>query len=305
MDLTVTFLGTSAALPTAERGLAATVVRRGGLSVLVDCGEGTQRQLRRSALGLIPVDAVLFTHLHGDHCLGLIGLLKTYDLLGRTEPLELCGPVGLHSWVDTVAPLVGRVGFDVTVHEVTPGQSCATSSPAWQIRAFATTHSVPSVGWRFEEATRPGVFDIGRAAALGLRPGPDFGTLQRGGTVEHDGRTVRPEDVLGPPRPGRLVVLTGDTEPCEGTLDAARGADLLVHEATFSAADRERARLTRHSCADEAAQLAAAAGVRRLALTHLSQRLTAADIHAEAAPSFPGVTVPDDLTQYEVPHAPA
>ncbi|MFV0460089.1 MAG: ribonuclease Z [Actinomycetales bacterium] len=300
----LTFLGTSAAIPTRERGLAATVVQHGGHTLLVDCGEGTQRQLRASRVGLVSVDAVLLTHLHGDHCLGLIGLLKSYDLLGRTKSLLVTGPAGLLAFIDLIAPLVGPVGFEVTTQELAPGEEVTglggRAAQGMGICGYATRHAVPSVGYRFHEPDRPGVFDPARAQALGLRPGPDYAALQARQPVRHGGRWISPEQVVGPTRPGRLVVLTGDTEPCHATVEAARGADLLVHEATFLADDRQRARQVQHTCADEAARIAAEAGVRSLALTHLSAKVSPVDVLAQARAVFADCFVPNDLDQVEV-----
>lgn len=305
MPFTVTFLGTAAAVPSAERGLAGTVIQHDGKTVLVDCGEGTQRQMRRSAVGLVEVDAVLLTHLHGDHCLGLIGLLKSYDLLSRTKPLLVSGPVGLHAWAELISPLVGPLRFDVQLEQLTPGQQVTLAGSRLQLDSFATRHAVPSLGYRVAEPERPGRFDADRADELGLKPGPVFAALQRGEIVHTEsGRAIAPEHVLGPARAGRCVVLTGDTEPTEATVQAAQGADLLVHEATFLVADRERARATTHSCAAEAAKIAQLAGVRRLALTHLSQRVRGHEVLAEARAGFADCFVPDDLDHYEVPLQP-
>ncbi len=303
MDLYVTFIGTAASVPTAARGTAATLVARGGERWLVDCGEGTQRQLLRSGLGLVDLDVILITHMHGDHILGLPGMLKTFGLRGRERPLRLVGPRGLARLMEVLRPVVGRTPFVLEIQELDERDvSTAWRGDGFEVRAFPTRHSVPSVGYALVEEGRPGAFDVDAARALGVTPGPDFGVLQRGGeVVTAAGRTVRPADVLGAPRRGRTVVSTGDTEPCDGTLAAARGADVLVHEATFLDVERERARETRHSTAREAAALAKEAGVTALALTHLSNRFLPRDIRAEAEAVFPGVLVPRDFDGIEVP----
>ncbi len=303
MDLYVTFIGTAASVPTAARGTAATLLARGGERWLVDCGEGTQRQLLRSGLGLVDLDVILLTHMHGDHFLGLPGMLKTFGLRARERPLRLVGPRGLARLMETLRPVVGRTPFVLELQELDERDvSVAWRGDGFEVRAFPTRHSVPSVGYALVEEDRPGAFDVDAARALGVTPGPDFGVLQRGGeVVTPAGRTVRPDDVLGAARRGRTVAITGDTEPCTGTLEAARGADVLVHEATFLDEERDRARETRHSTAREAAAVAKEAGVGLLALTHLSSRVMPREIRAEAEAVFPDVIVPRDFDQIEVP----
>ena len=293
-------MGTSASVPSAARGTSATLIARGGARWLVDCGEGTQRQLLRSGLGLTDLDAILLTHLHGDHFLGLPGIFKTYGLRGRERELLLVGPPGVDALLDTLHPVIGRLPFRLDVMEAGPG--AVIREDGMEIRAFHTDHGVRSLGYALVEDDRPGVFDVDTARALGVTPGPDFGVLQRGGDVRTAaGTVVRPDQVMGEAREGRTVVLSGDTRPCDATKDAARGADLLVHEATFTTEDRERAIETRHSTAREAATLARDAGVRMLALTHISTRVHPREVKAEARGVFAGTVVPRDFDQVEIP----
>lgn len=300
MDLIVTFIGTSASVPSAARGTSATLVSRGGRRWLVDCGEGTQRQLLRSGVGLADVDVVLLTHLHGDHFLGLPGMFKTFALRGREEPLLLIGPEGLERLMETLQPLIGRLPFHLEVQESGAGEVLRDDGAA--IRAFHTDHGVRSLGYALVEDDRPGVFDVDAARALGVPDGPSFGVLQRGGEVTLDsGAVVRPEQVMGEARSGRVVVFSGDTRPCAGTEEAARGADLLIHEATFCDEDAPRAIETRHTTAREAGALAARARVRMLALTHVSTRVHPREVRREAEHEFPGVIVPRDFDQVEIP----
>lgn len=300
MDLVVTFLGTAASVPTRSRGTSATLIARGGERWLFDCGEGTQRQFLRSGLGLVDIDLILLTHLHGDHFLGLPGMIKTFGLRGRERPLRVVGPRGLRELVERLGGVIGRTPYPLQIDEVGPGDVHATDGAV--IEAFPTDHGVPSLGYALVEDTRPGVFDVAAATGLGVPAGPLFGRLQRGETITlSDGTTVAPGAVLGSPRQGRRVVISGDTRPCESTRGAATDADLLIHEATFLSEDLERARETRHTTAGEAAALARDAGVRLLALTHLSSRCLPREIRTEAEALFAEVVVPRDFDQIELP----
>jgi len=300
MDLDVLFVGTAGSAPSARRGLPATLVRRGGERLLFDCGEGTQRQLIRS-VGLVEIDEVFITHFHADHVLGLPGMLKTYGLQGRTRPLSVYGPRGLTRLFEILRPLVGRTPFEVEVREVDAGDEL--SRDGYVLAAFAVDHRVPAFGWALVEHERPGVFSPDRAEALGILPGPAFGRLQRGESVAGADGEVRPEQVMGKPRAGRKLVITGDTAPCEMTAAVAHEADLLVHEATFLDEEAERARATGHSTAGEAARIAAQAGVRMLALTHVSARHMAGAIRDEARAAFTPTIVPRDFDRVLLPFA--
>jgi ribonuclease Z len=269
--LRLTFLGTSAAQPTIQRNLTGLAVRRERELFLVDCGEGTQRQMIRYGTGF-DVDAIFFTHFHADHYLGAIGFLRTLSMLGREPPLDVYGPRPARKLLDVML-FTGteKLAFEVRIHEVQPGAAVRRDGCA--MVPFATDHRTPAVGWALVEDARPGRFHPEKAAALGVPAGPLFGALQRGREVTlADGRVVRPDEVVEPSRRGRTVVVTGDTRPCRGTVDAARGADLLVHDSTFGDAEQARAEETMHSTAREAARVARDAGVARLVLTHLSTR---------------------------------
>ena len=297
--LDLTFLGTAGSAPTARRGLPATLVRCGGDRLLFDCGEGTQRQMIRS-VGLVPVDCVFVTHFHVDHFLGLPGLLKTYGLVGRTEPLRLYGPPGLRQLFGDLHPVIGRTAFDVVLTELEPHES--VDRDGYRVEPYAVEHGPRAYGYVVAEADRPGRFDADAAAALGVAEGPDFGRLQRGEAVTGtDGAEVHAEQVVGEARRGRKLVLTGDTAPCELTRLAAWEADVLVHEATFAEEDAARARETGHSTARAAAELAASATVLLLALTHLSQRYPPTLIEEEARALFADTVVPRDFDTIEVP----
>ena len=294
MDLDVLFVGTAGSAPSARRGLPATLVRRGGDRLLFDCGEGTQRQLVRST-GLVELEDVFITHFHADHVLGLPGMLKTFGLRQRERPLRVYGPAGLRALFGTLRPIIGRVGFPVELYELEPNDEIERDD--YRIAAYETDHGVPTLGYALVEDPRLGAFDPERARELGVKPGPDFGRLQEGETV--DG--VHPDQVMGEPRRGRRIVLAGDTAPCEMTRLVAFEADLLVHEATFLDEEADRAAETRHSTARQAAELAAAAGVTMLALTHISPRYGGKEVRDEARAAFENTVVPRDFDRIELP----
>jgi ribonuclease Z len=294
MDLDVLFIGTAGSAPTARRSLPATIVRRGGDRLLFDCGEGTQRQLLRS-IGLVELEEVFITHFHADHWLGLPGMLKTFSLRGRERALTVYGPPGLKALFKAMNVVIGKTTYPLSLVELEPGQQLERDG--YLIAPFAVEHRVPAYGYAVVEHERPGRFDEAKARELGVTPGPDFGRLQRGEEVGG----VRPEQVLGPARRGRKIVITGDTAPCEMTKVVAHGADLLVHEATFADEDAERAAETSHSTALAAARLAAEAEVKLLALTHVSPRYSGGELRDEARSAFENTIVPRDFDSVEIP----
>jgi ribonuclease Z len=294
MDLSLFFAGTAGSVPTARRGLPALLLRAGGDRLLFDCGEGTQQQLLRS-VGLPELDAVFITHFHLDHWLGVIGLVKSFDLRGRERELVLYGPPGLRALIDAMRFVLGRTGYPLRIEELEPHEEVRAGG--YLVAAFPVEHRAPAYGYAFAEDDRPGRFDADAARALGVQAGPDFGRLQGGEEVGG----VKPEQVVGPPRPGRRIVVSGDTRPCQTTEVYAHGADVLVHEATFCEDERARARETGHSTAAQAAELARDAGVRLLALTHLSTRYFPRDVRDEARAVFPDTVVPRDFDAIDVP----
>lgn len=299
MDLDLVFLGTSGSMPTAQRAPAALLLRRGGERLLFDCAEGTQRQLLRSNVGLIELREVFLTHYHADHYLGLPGMLKTFSLRGRDVPITIYGPPGLGDLFGALRRIFGRLTYTVELKELRPGDELIRED--YRLATFAVAHGVSAVGYALVEDARPGRFDVQAADALGVPSGPERGALQHGESVTlADGTTITPDKVLGPARPGRKVVIAGDGGPAESVIDAARNADVLVHEATFCEDERERARETQHSTAHEAAGVARAAEVELLALTHLSNRYFGGEVAREARTIFPNTVVPKDFDTIDV-----
>src|ERR1700704_3032253 len=289
--LAVTFLGTSAARPTVERNVSALALVREGETLLFECGEGTQRQMMRYGVSFA-LSEIFFTHFQADHFLGVIGLIRTLGLQTRTDPMRLYGPKGAKKILGQAIQLgVERVPFEVEIRELKAGDVVGqrvtgnVQRDGYDIHVFGTEHGGGSVGYALREHERLGRFDPDKARAAGVPEGHLWGKLQRGETVAlEDGRTVSAEGIVGAKRPGRLVVLTGDTRPCAAVVDAAQGADLLIHEATFGEEEKERAKETGHSTAREAAQIAVAARARRLVLSHVSARysISAEELGKEA-----------------------
>ncbi len=296
----VTFLGTAAARPTVGRNVSSIALQREGDLFLFDCGEGTQRQMMRFGSGF-GVQGVFFTHLHADHFLGVVGLVRTLGLQGREEPLSLYGPPGSEGVLrDAVHLGVDRLPFPVPIREMAPGDSVGFGE--YEIAAFQVQHGTPAIGFALREFPRLGRFDPDRARALGVPEGPLFGRLHKGQPIEVDGRVIKPQEVVGEPRPGRLLVYTGDSRPNGETRRIAQGADVLIHEATFTEDEADRARSTFHSTARGAAQVALDAAVLRLILTHVSARYAnnPAPLLEEAIPVFPSSSVAHDGMSFEL-----
>ena len=307
--LHVYFLGTAGALPSPQRNPSCILIRRGSDTLLFDCGEAAQQQMMRARTGFT-VDAVFITHRHADHFLGVFGLIETLAFMGRTDPLPIYGPSWIGELVDLARRISGHIrGFSVTAHPLEHGSVVPFNG--YTVRAFATSHGIPGLGYVLEEDERPGRFDREQAIALGVPPGPLFGRLQRGEEVHivHDGveTLVRPADVMGESRPGRKIAYTGDTRPLQhqpGVVAMLRDADLLIHDATFDDQESGRAREVMHSTAGEAGEAATAINVRMLALMHISSRYTSTANHIrDAKRNYEGdVILPADLTVLEIPY---
>jgi ribonuclease Z len=298
MDLSAIFLGTGGSVPSARRSTASVMLVRGGRRLMFDCGEGTQRQLQRS-LGLAQVDEIFLTHFHADHILGLPGLLKTYDLTAREAPLTIYGPRGLRDLFKTLGRLIGRTDYSIDLVEIDPGE--AVRHDGAEVQAFAVEHSVRANGYVLIEQERPGRFDPEEAKRLGVPEGPAFAALQRGEEVAGSGGPVRPQDVMGESRQGRIVAITGDTAPCHSTVAAAADADLLIHDASFSEEEVQRAADTGHSTVAQAAAVAREAHVKMLALVHISSRYHVGTVLDEAREVFEPCLAPRDFDVIEIP----
>jgi ribonuclease Z len=295
MELSLFFAGTGGSVPAPRRGLPGLLLRRGSDRLLFDCGEGTQRQLVRS-IGLADLDSVYITHFHADHWLGLPGMLKSFALRERETPLHIYGPPGLMEVMNATRFIYGRLPYELMTSELAPGET--VSADGYAVSAIPVRHKrITAYGYAIVEDARPGHMNAKLAEQLGVTPGPDLGRLQRGETVNG----VRPEQVMGPEREGRKIVISGDTTACEAIAIAAHQADLLVHEATFTEEESERARQTGHCTAHQAARLALQAQVRTLALVHLSSRYSGGEIQREARAEFPEAQVPRDFDTIQVP----
>lgn len=301
--LEVTFLGTAGSFPTADRSLSAVAVRRRGELILLDCGEGTQQRISRAKIGFRPRMKILVTHLHGDHILGIPGILQTMSLFDRESPLKVYGPEGIGDFIKCIRQTV-RFGltFPVEVHEVGEGVVCREEE--YTIRAAWVEHSVPCLAYALVESDRPGRFYPEKAISLGVPEGPLWSSLQRGMDVTlPNGRVVRSGEVVGSPRRGRKLVYAVDTRPCEAVLRLAEGADLLIYEATLDDSLVEKAGETYHSTPSQGAEIAREAGARRLVLTHISGRYGSVDgFLGRAREIFPATQVAEDLMVVKVPY---
>jgi ribonuclease Z len=304
--LQVYFLGTAGALPTPLRNPPCIMVRRGSDTLLFDCGEGTQQQMMRSRTGFL-IDAIFVTHWHADHFLGISGLVQTLSFMGRKDTLPIYGPEWVHEAISAIRAL-SRFSIKFSLSPVQLGQGSEIRFNGYSVRAFATDHGMESLGYILAEDSRPGRFDRERAIELGVPPGPLFGRIQRGETVciEKGGASlhVSPEDVMGPPRPGRTIVYTGDTRPVHQRIaEFATSPDLLIHDATYDDECRDRAAEVYHATAGEAGEAARALHARTLALVHISSRYTSTTGHIrDAERVFSGTVIaPSDLELLELP----
>jgi ribonuclease Z len=298
----IVFLGTGGTYPSKSRNVSSIAVQMGSDVVMFDCGEGTQRQLMYSPISFMRIRAIFITHLHADHFLGVPGLIQSMSLNGREERLRIVGPPGT---AETVARMLSlgyfASQFEVVASEVVPGEEVRFEG--FSVVAGEATHTVPALAYAVEESSRPGRFDLEKAKELGVPEGPMFRELQQGNSVCVDGRTVEPSQVMGERRKGRKLVYSGDTRPCGGVLELARGADALIHDCTLGSDHSSTASEFGHSTAREAAEIAKTASVRRLFLIHFSPRYDdLAPLEAEARAVFPNAFAARDLEVVDVPY---
>ncbi|MGQ9551988.1 MAG: ribonuclease Z [Candidatus Bathycorpusculaceae bacterium] len=303
MSLRVMFLGTAGSVPTPKRSLPAVLIQRKNEQLMFDCGEGVQRQMIKAKLGFHKKMKIFISHMHGDHILGLPGLLQTMALLDREKRLDVYGPPGIRRFLEDIRENVQFVlTFPVEIHEIT-GKSVVCEEKEYIVHAVWSNHVVPSFAYAFEEKARPGRFYPEKAKTLGVPQGPLWSRLQHGHKIKlENGQVINPEEVTGPPRPGRKIVYTGDTRPFKSLVKFAMGADLLIHDATFEDALAEKAEEDGHSTPSQAASAAKKAKVKRLILTHVSARYADANMLLEQAQRiFENVQVAEDFMEVELP----
>ena len=301
MQLYVIFLGTGGSWPTVKRNVSSIAIKRGGEIILFDCGEGTQRQIQRSELSYMQIKSIFISHFHGDHFLGLPGLIQTMQLNDRKDPLLIYGPKGMSRLVETIKNLgYFKPAYEIRGVDVDEGDKVRFEG--YEVRPFRVNHNVPTLGFVLEEDKRPGRFNKEKALELGVPEGPLFGKLQRGESVElRDGRVITPDMVLGPPRPGRKIVYSGDTRPTNKVVEYAKNADLLIHDSTFLSDLEDVALEYAHSTARQAAEIAKKANVKRLVLTHISPRyMRDDDLEREAKEVFEDSIVARDFMKLEI-----
>ncbi len=294
------FLGTGGSFPSPKRNVASTALVKNGRTILFDCGEGTQRQLMRSSVSFMSVDKIFISHLHADHFLGVPGLIQSMKLNERIKPVEIYGPRGTASTVNTLMELgYFRPNFQVTAVDLEPGAHLRFRG--YSMESLLVEHNIPSLGYRFQEAYRTGRFDKTRALELGVPEGPLFGRLQRGQTVEVGDKQITPDQVLGPPRRGKVVVYSGDTKPCQTVKKASKNADILIHEGTFDPSMSDRAVEHDHSTVEMAASVAKDAEVKKLFIVHISPRYENVSPLLDAAKKiFPNTRIPNDMEEYTI-----
>lgn len=295
MPFRLIFLGTSSGMPSKSRGLPAVLLEWESDLILFDCGEGTQLKLLNFKVGLGRPLKILVSHMHGDHVLGLPGLLQTLALLDRRRPVEVYGPRSLEKFLSCLKETVGlNLSFPLRYYEVEDRREYDFG--VYKIVSRRVSHGVEAYGYRFQEKDRPGVFHPEKARALGVPEGPLWKKIQLGEPVRlGDGRIVKPNQILGPPRPGFKLAYTGDTAPCRSVEEIASGVDVLIHESTFDEELAEKATLEKHSTAAQAAAVALKSKVKLLVLTHISARYPDSQpLWEEARRIFPNVVVAED-----------
>jgi ribonuclease Z len=293
------FLGTSAGIPSVDRGLSSLVIKYDGWILMFDCGEGTQRQIMKSRIGFMKPMKIFITHLHGDHIFGLPGLIQTMNLLNRNIKLEVYGPRGIKDFLkSSIDHSIAQLRFPLEIREIKSGIS--VKEKKFTVKVRKAEHSIPNYAYAFEEKERPGKFHVEKALRLGVPKGPLWHRLQHGKPVKlPDGRIIKPSQVVEPSKPGIKIVYSGDTRPCSSVAELAKNADILIHECTFDDELYDRAKAELHSTPSGVAKLALNARVKQLILTHISTRYRNGEILAEQAKKiFPETVVAEDFAKF-------
>ena len=295
----ITFLGTSSAVPSKHRNHTAIVLKHFGEVMLFDCGEGTQRQLTYAKISPMKIDKIFITHYHGDHILGLAGLIQSMGFRGRSEDLDIYGPKGLNKLINAISNTgFFQINFQIITHEI--GEGIVLETDEYIIKSIIAEHNIDNLAYSIYEKKKPR-FLREKAIELGVPVGPAFGKLHNGEEVEINGKIIKPEQVLGEPRIGQKVTYSGDTRPCEKMIELAQGSDVLIHEATYEHEDQDKAIENCHSTSKEAAEIATEANVKLLVLTHISTRYTTdINIKEEAKEIFENTVVANDFTELNI-----
>ena len=295
----ITFLGTSSAVPSKHRNHTAIVLKHFGEVMLFDCGEGTQRQLTYAKISPMKIDKIFITHYHGDHILGLAGLIQSMGFRGRSEDLDIYGPKGLNKLINAISNTgFFQINFQIITHEI--GEGIVLETDEYIIKSIIAEHNIDNLAYSIYEKKKPR-FLREKAIELGVPVGPAFGKLHNGEEVEINGKIIKPEQVLGEPRIGQKVTYSGDTRPCEKMIELAQGSDVLIHEATYEHEDQDKAIENWHSTSKEAAEIAKEANVKLLVLTHISTRYTTdINIKEEAKEIFENTVVANDFTELNI-----
>ncbi len=303
MSLQVIFLGTAGSIPTTTRSLPAIAIRRKGELILFDCGEGVQRQMVKACLGFNKKMKIFITHMHGDHMLGLPGLIQTMSLLDRTKKLEIYGPVGLEDFIEAIEKTVHfTLTFTLEIAEI-DHEGLVCEEKEYEIHAAPANHSTPALAYGLAEKPRPGRFNPEKAHELGVPEGTLWSKLQHGSAVKlPNGKIVKPESVVGPPRQGRKIVYTGDTRPSKQLIELAKNADILIHDCTLDDEHTERAKEDGHSTPTQAGKTAKKAKAKHLILTHISARYKTPNLLLEQAREvFPKTDAAEDFMKINLP----
>lgn len=297
-SLKIIILGTSGGIPTVERNLPAIAIKKDREIILFDCAESTQRQMGKAKLSVSRISKIFVTHLHGDHIMGIPGILQTLSLLNRNKPLYLFGPNGLMDFITAIKKTVEfTLTFDIYVKEAAEGVIYETND--YYIECVKTRHTNSSFAYAFVEKDRPGKFHPNKALALRIPMGPLWKKLQQGETIIlSEGRKIEPSEVADPPKPGRKIVYSGDTAPCESVKKISKNATLLIHESTYGDDLEEKAFETNHSSASQAAKIAEESSVQKLLLTHISQRYSnPKELLEQAQKIFQNTIIAEDLME--------